>query len=218
MHRDTNFNVFAFVFDRSNRKKLEDNDNKAQREYKSVALIIGVTSIVGHSLLEISPLPDTPDGPWKVYGVAQRLQPIWQAHQQIEYIHHPLLLHRLGEQRNRSRKLRNHWFDAKKRSQSSDPTFEKSETHAYSVETINLIVEYGSLPRGHEAGSRRLHHVAGDLTPQQTVAFWPYLLDIRRVIAKSQLQLIFLALKHQNQRENDLNLDLRESKSEILQF
>ncbi|KAG2263289.1 hypothetical protein Bca52824_070368 [Brassica carinata] len=52
----------------------------------SVALIIGVTGIVGNSLAEILPLSDTPGGPWKVYGVARRPRPSWNADHPIDYI------------------------------------------------------------------------------------------------------------------------------------
>lgn len=51
-----------------------------------MALIIGVTGIVGSSLAEILPLSDTPGGPWKVYGVARRPRPPWAADYSIEYI------------------------------------------------------------------------------------------------------------------------------------
>lgn len=54
--------------------------------YPSVGLIVGVTGIVGNSLAEILPLPDTPGGPWKVYGVARRPQPEWNADNRLEYI------------------------------------------------------------------------------------------------------------------------------------
>nr|GMD08761.1 3-oxo-Delta(4,5)-steroid 5-beta-reductase-like [Ipomoea batatas] len=53
---------------------------------RSVALIVGVTGIVGNSLAEILPLADTPGGPWKVYGVARRPRPAWNADYSIEYI------------------------------------------------------------------------------------------------------------------------------------
>ncbi|EEF43582.1 3-oxo-Delta(4,5)-steroid 5-beta-reductase [Ricinus communis] len=66
------------------KKRVEDDD--PQPKYQSVALIIGVTGIVGNSLAEILPLADTPGGPWKVYGVARRPRPIWQADHLIEYI------------------------------------------------------------------------------------------------------------------------------------
>ncbi|KAF8095519.1 hypothetical protein N665_0330s0001 [Sinapis alba] len=52
-------------------KKKFDEDEPTQ-SYKSVALIVSVTGIVGNSLVEILPLSDTPDGPWKVNGVARR--------------------------------------------------------------------------------------------------------------------------------------------------
>lgn len=52
-------------------------DNKPISKYKSVALVIGITSNVGNSLAEILPFSDTPGGPWKVYGVARRPRPVW---------------------------------------------------------------------------------------------------------------------------------------------
>lgn len=66
------------------KKKFTDDD--APRSFQSVGLVIGVTGIVGNSLAEILPLADTPGGPWKVYGVARRPRPIWNADHPIEYI------------------------------------------------------------------------------------------------------------------------------------
>ncbi|XP_058069977.1 (S)-8-oxocitronellyl enol synthase ISY1-like [Magnolia sinica] len=66
------------------KKKLEEDDGP--RPPQSVALIIGVTGIVGNSLAEILPLSDTPGGPWKVYGVARRSRPPWSADHPIEYV------------------------------------------------------------------------------------------------------------------------------------
>ena len=51
-----------------------------------MGLVIGVTGIVGNSLAEILPRQDTPGGPWKVYGVARRPRPDWNADHPIEYI------------------------------------------------------------------------------------------------------------------------------------
>lgn len=68
------------------KKRFEEGDDAPATNYQSVALIIGVTGIVGNSLAEILPLADTPGGPWKVYGVARRPRPIWQADHRIEYI------------------------------------------------------------------------------------------------------------------------------------
>lgn len=65
-------------------KKLDDDE--PTQSYESVALIIGVTGIVGNSLAEILPLSDTPGGPWKVYGVARRPRPSWNADHPIDYI------------------------------------------------------------------------------------------------------------------------------------
>ncbi|KAF5739461.1 3-oxo-Delta(4 5)-steroid 5-beta-reductase-like [Tripterygium wilfordii] len=66
------------------KKKFEEDD--APRSFQSVALVIGVTGIVGNSLAEILPLSDTPGGPWKVYGVGRRPRPNWNADHPIEYI------------------------------------------------------------------------------------------------------------------------------------
>ncbi|XP_051139183.1 (S)-8-oxocitronellyl enol synthase CYC2-like [Andrographis paniculata] len=49
-----------------------------------VALIIGVTGIVGNALAGILPAENTPGGPWKVYGVARRPNPAWK--NDAEYI------------------------------------------------------------------------------------------------------------------------------------
>nr|GLL28554.1 3-oxo-Delta(4,5)-steroid 5-beta-reductase-like isoform X3 [Ipomoea trifida] len=67
------------------RKRFEEDENAAHRQ-QSVALILGVTGIVGNSLAEILPLADTPGGPWKVYGVARRPRPAWNADHPIQYI------------------------------------------------------------------------------------------------------------------------------------
>lgn len=58
-----------------------------------VALIAGVTGIVGSCLVEIldASSPHT-GGPWKVYGIARRPQPHWlAAHRSLEYIQCDLL-------------------------------------------------------------------------------------------------------------------------------
>lgn len=62
------------------------DEEEAPKSYQSVGLILGVTGIVGNSLAEILPLSDTPGGPWKVYGVARRPRPSWNADHPIEYI------------------------------------------------------------------------------------------------------------------------------------
>lgn len=48
--------------------------------------MLGVTGIVGNSLAEILPLSDTPGGSWKVYGVARRPRPSWNADHPVEYV------------------------------------------------------------------------------------------------------------------------------------
>uniref|UniRef100_A0A5B7BZZ9 Iridoid synthase n=1 Tax=Davidia involucrata TaxID=16924 RepID=A0A5B7BZZ9_DAVIN len=66
------------------KKKLEDDEGP--KGFQSVGLIVGVTGIVGNSLAEILPLSDTPGGPWKVYGVARRPRPAWNADHPVDYI------------------------------------------------------------------------------------------------------------------------------------
>ncbi|KAL2537244.1 3-oxo-Delta-4 [Forsythia ovata] len=66
------------------KEKFEENE--VQPKYQNVGLIIGVTGIVGNSLVEILPLPNTPGGPWKVYGVARRPRPSWNADHPVQYI------------------------------------------------------------------------------------------------------------------------------------
>eukprot|EP00253_Pinus_taeda_P031333 PITA_31333 len=63
----------------------ESSGEKSEKQ-KGVALVIGVTGIVGNSLAEILPLPDTPGGSWKVYGVARRPKPDWSPDNPVEYI------------------------------------------------------------------------------------------------------------------------------------
>ncbi|CAH9081860.1 unnamed protein product [Cuscuta europaea] len=66
------------------KKRIDEDD--VPRKHQSVALIIGVTGIVGNSLAEILPLADTPGGPWKVYGVARRHRPAWNSDHPIQYV------------------------------------------------------------------------------------------------------------------------------------
>ncbi|PUZ40557.1 hypothetical protein GQ55_9G433500 [Panicum hallii var. hallii] len=46
-------------------------------QFQSVALVVGSTGIVGTSLVDILPMPDTPGGPWKVYALSRRPPPPW---------------------------------------------------------------------------------------------------------------------------------------------
>ncbi|KAL8096108.1 (S)-8-oxocitronellyl enol synthase ISY1-like [Apium graveolens] len=62
------------------------NQENVPLSYRSVALVVGITGIVGNSLAELLPLPDTRGGPWKVYGVARRPRPPWSANHPVEYI------------------------------------------------------------------------------------------------------------------------------------
>ncbi|GLJ15411.1 hypothetical protein SUGI_0252970 [Cryptomeria japonica] len=65
-------------------QNVEVSELKSDKQ--RVALIIGVTGIVGNSLAEILHLSDTPGGPWKVYGVARRPKPNWSPDTPVEYI------------------------------------------------------------------------------------------------------------------------------------
>ncbi|KAH9650062.1 3-oxo-Delta(4,5)-steroid 5-beta-reductase [Citrus sinensis] len=62
------------------------DEGEPSRDNQHVGLIVGVTGIVGNSLAEILPQPNTPGGPWKVYGVARRPRPAWNADHPIQYI------------------------------------------------------------------------------------------------------------------------------------
>ncbi|KAL3614274.1 hypothetical protein CASFOL_042348 [Castilleja foliolosa] len=66
--------------------KKKSEENEAAPNHQSVALIVGVTGIVGNSLAEILPLAETPGGPWKVYGLARRPRPAWTEDNPITYI------------------------------------------------------------------------------------------------------------------------------------
>ncbi|KAG0610702.1 hypothetical protein M758_7G085000 [Ceratodon purpureus] len=57
---------------------------------QKVALILGVTGIVGNYLADLLAKPDAPGGPWKVYGVARRPRPEWIP-SSVEYLQVDLL-------------------------------------------------------------------------------------------------------------------------------
>ncbi|KAL8490123.1 hypothetical protein ACS0TY_025382 [Phlomoides rotata] len=65
---------------------LKKPEEEVHSSPNNVALIIGVTGIVGNALAEILPVSDTPGGPWKVYGVARRPRPSWNADHPVQYI------------------------------------------------------------------------------------------------------------------------------------
>ncbi|XP_057841945.1 3-oxo-Delta(4,5)-steroid 5-beta-reductase [Cryptomeria japonica] len=69
-------------------RRVEQNveNLEVKSEKQRVALVIGITGIVGNSLAEILPLPDTSGGPWKVYGVARRPKPEWAEDTPVQYI------------------------------------------------------------------------------------------------------------------------------------
>ncbi|KAJ8423765.1 hypothetical protein Cgig2_028266 [Carnegiea gigantea] len=66
--------------------KSKESFQRIDEGFQNVALIVGVTSIFGNSLVDILTLSDTPGGHWKVYGIACRPQPERQFHHHIEYI------------------------------------------------------------------------------------------------------------------------------------
>jgi len=72
----------------SGRKFETDSESSGEKSGKQpgVALVVGVTGIVGNCLAEILPLSDTPGGPWKVYGVARRPKPDWSPDSPVEYV------------------------------------------------------------------------------------------------------------------------------------
>lgn len=57
--------------------KREDEQVAERSPFQSVALVVGSTGIVGTSLVDMLPLPDTPGGPWKVYALSRRPLPPW---------------------------------------------------------------------------------------------------------------------------------------------
>ncbi|KAF0897002.1 hypothetical protein E2562_031306 [Oryza meyeriana var. granulata] len=59
------------------RKRHDEHAANAEQPFQSVALVVGSTGIVGTSLVDILPLPDTPGGPWKVYALSRRPLPPW---------------------------------------------------------------------------------------------------------------------------------------------
>eukprot|EP00249_Psilotum_nudum_P022889 c28681_g1_i1 orf=529-1776(-) len=65
---------------------LKDEASKTDDGMPKVALVIGVTGIVGSCLAEILHEPDLPGGPWKMYGVARRQKPDWLADSPFEYV------------------------------------------------------------------------------------------------------------------------------------
>jgi nucleoside-diphosphate-sugar epimerase len=56
-----------------------------------VALIVGVTGIVGNTLADQLAAGDAPGGPWKVYGLARRPKPDWLNQSNLIYIECNLL-------------------------------------------------------------------------------------------------------------------------------
>ncbi|PUZ40555.1 hypothetical protein GQ55_9G433400 [Panicum hallii var. hallii] len=60
-------------------KRRGDRAAASHRSFQvqSVALVVGSTGVVGASLVDILPQPDTPGGPWKVYALSPRPPPPW---------------------------------------------------------------------------------------------------------------------------------------------
>ncbi|KAL4372429.1 hypothetical protein HN51_017564 [Arachis hypogaea] len=67
-------------------KNISNEIDESSQNSQNVALIIGVTGIVGNSLAEILSLQNTPGGPWKVYGVARRDRPAWNTNHPVHYV------------------------------------------------------------------------------------------------------------------------------------
>ncbi|KAJ7296664.1 hypothetical protein O6H91_Y108000 [Diphasiastrum complanatum] len=59
-------------------------------QHSNVALVAGVTGIVGSRVGELLTKPDTKGGPWKVYGIGSRAKPDWIL-DQVHYIQIDLL-------------------------------------------------------------------------------------------------------------------------------
>lgn len=82
---DPTFNSISLLLHCHEMVKQRRNKEPPEK-YESVALVVGVTGIVGTSLAEILPLADTPGGPWKVYGVARRARPAWLGDGPLTYV------------------------------------------------------------------------------------------------------------------------------------
>ena len=65
-----------------------------------MALILGVTGIVGNYLAELLSKPEAYGGPWKVYGVARRPRPEWipasMEYIQVDLLDRPQTLSKIG--------------------------------------------------------------------------------------------------------------------------
>eukprot|EP00252_Welwitschia_mirabilis_P010138 TRINITY_DN23279_c0_g1_i1.p1 TRINITY_DN23279_c0_g1~~TRINITY_DN23279_c0_g1_i1.p1 ORF type:complete len:394 (+),score=90.79 TRINITY_DN23279_c0_g1_i1:125-1306(+) len=68
------------------RPKARSDQPISDSKNHNVALVVGITGIVGQSLAEILPSPGTLGGPWKVYGIARRPKPKWSASNSVEYV------------------------------------------------------------------------------------------------------------------------------------
>eukprot|EP00249_Psilotum_nudum_P011260 c23064_g1_i1 orf=361-1545(+) len=66
--------------------KIESIDSENEEMKERVALIVGVTGIVGNSLVETLSVPDIPGAPWKVYGIARKPKPAWFNYSSTQYI------------------------------------------------------------------------------------------------------------------------------------
>jgi nucleoside-diphosphate-sugar epimerase len=73
------FSYVCFVVGMGNvqRKHYGAGVHHGESGERKVALILGVTGIVGNYLAELLTKPDAYGGPWKVYGVARRPRPEW---------------------------------------------------------------------------------------------------------------------------------------------
>ncbi|KAG2561149.1 hypothetical protein PVAP13_8KG111603 [Panicum virgatum] len=69
--------------------------------FRSVALVVGSTSLVGTSLVDMLPLPGTPGGPWKVYALSRRPPPPWSPPPPASVTHFHVDLSDSGAAQNR---------------------------------------------------------------------------------------------------------------------
>lgn len=75
------------------RPSSHSSSQQQQHQHQRVALIAGVTGIVGGSLVDLLTRSDASSAPWKVYGIARRPRPHWLQHHPIHYIQCDLLNH-----------------------------------------------------------------------------------------------------------------------------
>ncbi|EFJ28801.1 hypothetical protein SELMODRAFT_92604 [Selaginella moellendorffii] len=71
--------------------RTESPEAASEHDGHNEALIVGVTGIVGNSLVEALQRPDAPGAPWRIRGIARRPKPRWFEHPDVDYIQCNLL-------------------------------------------------------------------------------------------------------------------------------